>query len=140
MIRGFRPLPFLRKDASEREQPADSQSIAEPTPNRILDDLALDDAPVGPHLLRPSASYLQVIFDPTPIWAQPRSAAPEPAPDRASVVNRDVGELTATAGSPNAKPEARPRKRRASGAGAPAPDGPSPPRIRKPRSKGTTAT
>ncbi len=138
MIRGFRALPFRRKAASERDQPPESNPTAERARRRLTDDLALDDAPVGPFLLMPSATYRQEIYDPAPVWAHPRSAAPpEPVAERVdeptSAVASEAPDLAAPAETGKPKPATRTRKAKASASATQASDGDKPRRTRKPR-------
>lgn len=134
MVRGFRPPSFRRRDSSEREPLADSPSPTSQAQRVGPDDLALDDAPVGRHMLLPSASYTQVIYDPTPIWARPRPAAtPAPIAEPATATASDVSEPDAPEKATKPKPTRRARKPEASRTAADPPAAKTPRRSRTSR-------
>ena len=88
------------------------------------DAIAGDDAPHAatraeldaPPVLRPSAIFRQLLYDPaeiTPVWARPRSAAPsEPATALATAPDLTVGEPGGTAIADVDEPKPAKRTRR----------------------------
>jgi hypothetical protein len=140
MVRGIPSLPFRRRGASEAREPSADEPIPERAPRDVLDDLALDDAPIGPPMLLPSAIYRHVIYDPVPAWAQPRPAAPPPAPEPPPIATFEVTEFAGPTQPTKPKPAARPRKPRARGAAAHAPGGATPRRTGKPRTDRKAST